>query len=131
MLRSESVFRLGNTAYKDVKSLYDDTGTARQLPTGAQVIGRIHQLVVREKRAKRDAYRITAEELSNIWIYGLNVFPVHNIHIIQILEDIYEKKIRKHNKKSLPRQDLSSWLNGLNLGGMRTTIRRSGSSMRL
>ena len=102
MLRSESVFRLGNTAYKDVKSLYDDTGTARQLPTGAQVIGRIHQLVVREKKTKLDAYRITAEELSNIWIYGLNVFPVKNEHIIPILEGIYEKKINKKKKSTSP-----------------------------
>ena len=47
------------------------------------MIGRILKLTKVENKTKNEAYNIVAEELSKFWIYGLNIYPSHNVKIIK------------------------------------------------
>ena len=90
--------KLGDVSYVDVDSLYDDSSLGRQVPTGVTVLRRIHKLV-KDGNSKPEAYRITAEELSDVWINALNIYPKTKDYIPKLLKQY----MKRNQKQSITR----------------------------
>ena len=91
--------KLGDVSYMD--SLYDDSSLGRQVPTGVTVLRRIHKLV-KDGNSKPVAYRITPEELSDVWINALDIYPKRKDYIPKLLKQIYETKPKTKHQKASP-----------------------------
>jgi hypothetical protein len=81
--------------YKHVGSLsgYEEgqlVEMVRQASTGAAVIGRILKLSKEDRCPKSQAYHIAAEELSDFWIFGLNIYPMNMMNIEKKIKKIYK-----------------------------------------
>ena len=64
---------LGDLQYNFVKSLLKNENQVQtQCPTGVDVIGRILKLI-NDDNSKKEAYKIVAEELREVWIYAMNI----------------------------------------------------------
>ena len=81
------------TIFSDLKiihvqcPLYEDFNG--QAPTGIKVIGRIRYLTINAKLSVKETIEKVASELSEIWIYGLNIYPMTVNNIIKKLTVIY------------------------------------------
>ena len=60
-----------------------------QAPTGINVIGRIRYLLNNTKLSLKDTFEKVASELFEIWIYGLNIYPMTKTNIISKLNQVY------------------------------------------
>ena len=91
-LRTYDVIPLGDVKYGFLESFTVDSKglRQRQLPTGVEVISRILKLTKGENRARSAAYSQVAEELSELWIYGFNMYPISIKRIKDKLKSIYE-----------------------------------------
>ena len=76
-LRKDQKHELNGLEYKYVGSLLkNENGVyVKQCPTGVAVIGRLLKIINEDKRSKQEAYHIVANELQEIWIYGMNIYP--------------------------------------------------------
>ena len=59
-----------------------------QAPTGATVIGRIRHL--RNTQTESNAFNQVATELSDIWTFGLNIYPQTRKNIVKKLGKVYK-----------------------------------------
>ena len=91
-LRTYDVIPLGDVKYGFLESFTVDSKglRQRQLPTGVEIISRILKLTKGESRTKNEAYSQVAEELSEFWIYGFNIYPLSIKRIKDKLKSIYE-----------------------------------------
>ena len=91
-LRSTENYCLGDVKYGFHESFLEDSRglRQRQAPTGADVIGRVIKLTKGENMNKSDAYSTVADELSEFWIYGLNIYPLSTNRIKDKVKAIYE-----------------------------------------
>ena len=91
-LRTYDVIPLGDVKYGFLESFTVDSKglRQRQLPTGVEIISRILKLTKGESRTKNEAYSKVAEELSEFWIYGFNIYPLSIKRIKDKLKSIYE-----------------------------------------
>ena len=113
--RKVSCTVIDGVKYKQLTSLSereDGSGYIRQAPTGIDVMGRILGLTRDGKLSKTEAYKLVAQELSEFWIFGLNVYPLGKQNIVEMLKHTYEgsggfkslvdypvKKEEKHGKR--------------------------------
>ena len=93
-LRNEEVYYLGDVKYQFIDSLVvNEHGVhVKQIPTGQGVIGRVLKLVVGDKMVKRDAFKTVADELYDVWVYGMNIYPMMKLNIKVKIERIYDRK---------------------------------------
>ena len=98
--RSSKFTMLGSVKYSDVScplSVNPVTGSYRtQVPTGIDVLGRISHLTKQFESGKRikveRASSIAATELHDLWIYGLNIYPLSvNAISVKILKSVEDK----------------------------------------
>ena len=91
-LRTYDVIPLGDVKYGFLESFTVDSKglRQRQLPTGVEIISRILKLTKGESRTKNETYSKVAEELSEFWIYGFNIYPLSIKRIKEKLKSIYE-----------------------------------------
>ena len=107
--RGASSSKLGSVSYVDLESLSVDPITGlpvRQAPTGVAVLGRISQLTKEHdcngrRISRADAYITVAEELSEFWIFALNIYPVTRPAIVTMLRDSYEGRKGTKNKEAV------------------------------
>ena len=108
--RSASSKTIGCVKIIDVKqSLHDDPvkgGFRRQAPTGVDVLGRVSHLTKQLDEdgkliRKEYASKIVAHELSELWIHGLNVYPMAEKNIAKkILKSITDRdKLLRYSEK--------------------------------
>ena len=99
--RSSSTCQLGSVKFKDVKcELETDptTGSYRaQIPTGMDILGRHSYLTKQFKDGNRItrplAAEIIADELVQLWIYRLNLYPKTKICIKENVIKIHQEKL--------------------------------------
>ena len=93
-LRKNQKYELNGLEYKYVESLLkNENGVyVRQCPSGVAVIGRVLKLINEDKKSKEDAYKIVANELHEVWIYGMNIYPKTIKNIISSVRNVYEGK---------------------------------------
>ena len=91
-LRSDENTYFDNVKYGFLESFSEDSRglLQRQAPTGAEVIGRVLKLTKGEGKTKFEAYQQIAQELTEFWIYGLNIYPVSIRNIKDKVSKIYE-----------------------------------------
>ena len=91
-LRSNENTHLDNVKYGFLESFTEDSRglIQRQAPTGVDVIGRILKLTKGENKSKFEAYHQIAQELTEFWVYGLNIYPVSIRNIKDKVSRIYE-----------------------------------------
>ena len=117
--RSASSKTIGCVKIIDVKqSLHDDPvkgGFRRQAPTGVDVLGRVSHLTKQLDEdgkliRKEYASKIVAHELSELWIHGLNVYPMAEKNIAKkILKSITDRdKLLRYSEKQ---KKSESWIN--------------------
>ena len=91
-LRSAENTYLGSVKYGFLNSFTEDSRglRQRQCPTGVEVIGRVLQLTQSENYSKSEAYNVITDELTEFWIYGLNIYPLSTNRIKDKVKAIYE-----------------------------------------
>ena len=90
-LRKNQKHELNGLEYKYVDSLLKNKNGVyvRQWPTGVAVIGRVLKLINDDPKSKEDAYKIVANELHEVWIYGMNIYPKTIKNIISSVRNVY------------------------------------------
>jgi hypothetical protein len=91
-LRSKDTTYLGSVKYGHLDTFCVDSKglRQRQAPTGVEVIGRVLKLTQADHQTKVEAYLHVAEEITEFWIYCLNIYPVNLTHIRSQVKSIYE-----------------------------------------
>ena len=80
----------------------------RQAPTWADVIGRVLKLTKEENWNKVEAFSLVADELTEFWVYGLNIYPLSINRIKDKIKDIYEGPgSYKSHKKSIVKKEVA------------------------
>ena len=108
--RSVCSVQLGSVRYVDLDSLSCDVFTgipARQAPTGVAVISRVKRLLkqhseVGQRITRENAFNIVAEELSQFWIFGLNVYPCSIHGIVNRIRLSFEGRKKSAHAKAIP-----------------------------
>ena len=108
--RSVCSVQLGSVRYVDLDSLSCDVFTgipARQAPTGVAVISRVNRLLkqhseVGQRITRENAFNIVAEELSQFWIFGLNVYPCSIHGIVNRIRLSFEGRKKSAHAKAIP-----------------------------
>ena len=114
--RSATSTQLGSVKYKDIDlSLHHDPvtgGYRRQAPTGVDVIGRSSYLTKQYSNSGRysikEASAIIAKELSELWIHGLNIYPLNDTNIAKKVEKSIDQK-SKLLRYSKQQQQSQGW----------------------
>ena len=105
-LRADTTTKLGGVEYKFLESLIYGPNSAplRQAPTGFKVLG--HMLWLnKESKGKRvrmtEVVRSVASDLSDLWVFGLNIYPCSLKGIRVKLEATYKEftRIRDYTKE--------------------------------
>ena len=130
--RSATSTQLGSVKYKDIElSLHHDPITGeyrRQAPTGVDVIGRSSYLTKQYSTTNagrysiKEASAIIAKELSELWIHGLNIYPLNEKNIAKKIEKSIEQKDKllrysKKQRQSEGWKDLCETFNNEHLAG--------------
>ena len=91
-LRSKDTTYLGSVKYGHLDTFFVDSKglRQRQAPTGVEVIGRVLKLTQADHQTKVEAYSQVADEITEFWIYCLNIYPVNFTHIREKVKSIYE-----------------------------------------
>ena len=91
-LRKNDSSQLGTVKYCYLNS-FSETSKGliqRQALTGVEVLGRLLRLIQTDHLSKYEAYGAVSEELSEFWIYGLNIYPINLNNIKNKVKTIYE-----------------------------------------
>ena len=100
----------------------------RQAPTGVDVIGRSSYLTKQYSTTNagrysiKEASAIIAKELSELWIHGLNIYPLNEKNIAKKIEKSIEQKDKllrysKKQRQSEGWKDLCETFNNEHLAG--------------